>query len=144
MKTDKITSKPMKMKFSDIISDKTREDLLVTALEGASSYWYFLHDKACLIASKHRIKTPDFERGNALSERVWRAIAAGETIEVHDIEDQDGDPIGKINRESINQGEMLMLKNNPGHFANIIKDYYDGETADVWFQFCALGEIMYG
>lgn len=37
-----------------------------------------------------------------------------------------------------------MLDKYPTHWADAYTDNMDANTADVWFQLCCLGEIVYG
>lgn len=121
------------------ITDQRREDMLVGALEGGSNYWCFLSDKACDIITKYSTP-PTYHIGVGI---MWKAIQAGETIPIHDNEDRKT-KIGELDLEAIKKGEELMLKEQPEHFANIISENDDAETADVWFQYCVLGGIVYG
>lgn len=79
-----------------------------------------------------------------LAIKMWRALKAGESIEIHDVEDEDGPPLGVINYKSILEGEELLLKNFAWHFANIIDETDDAETGDVWFQMAIMKDIVYG
>lgn len=111
---------------------KIQEELLITALEGGSNYWYMLN----------RDEFKDYP-GPAGSEKVWQAIQDNKTISVFDAEDPD-DKIGEINKESITHGCILMESNHPGHYFDAIAERGDAETADVWFQLCCMGEIVFG
>jgi hypothetical protein len=122
----------------DIISDQRREDMLIGAFEGGSYYWAHIRKKGFAIIDKYKTK----ERPCS-SEAMWDAIKAGETIEVHDAEDPK-EKLGEINYASILKGEELMLKNQPSHFADIIGENDDAITADIWFQYAVLGDIVYG
>lgn len=124
----------------DLISDQRREDMLVGALEGGSNYWYWIPDESTSIIESYSVGT---EPRLPLSESMWIAIKRGETIHIHDNENRKT-KIGQINLESIRKGEILMLEKQPTHFENIIEENDDAETADVWFQFCVLGDIVYG
>jgi hypothetical protein len=121
----------------ELVDDERRENMLVSALEGGSNYWYWLPEAATAIIRKHK------ERGEPLSTGMWKAIKAGETIPVHDAEDEE-EKLGEINLESIKKGEALMLKQHARHFADLVSENSDATTADVWFQLCTLGEVTYG
>lgn len=123
----------------DVISDQRREDMLVGALEGGSNYWYWINDRACETIARYNPQP----FGEAFAIVMWKAIKAGETIEIHDKEESHH-KIGEINLSSVEKGEELMLKNSSKHFADIISEDDDAETADVWFQYCVLGGIVYG
>lgn len=119
------------------VSNETRENLLTSAIEGGSNYWYLIKDKACDIINK-------YSKRECFVEKMWDAILAGEEIEIHDIEDEDGDALGKISLVSIEKGEQIMAEKHASHFADIIDENDDACTGDVWFQLAVMGEIVYG
>lgn len=117
---------------------QTHENLIVTALEGGSNYWYYLSDKAINIIEE---RTKNSEE--PFSIRFWKALKKGAIIPINDAEDPDT-KIGSISMTSIIRGEQLMSNKSPRHFADIIQDNADSITADVWFQYACLGEVIYG
>lgn len=132
------------------LTDEIRENLVVSALEGGSNYWYFLTEKATDIL-KEFIKDP---RTDPISITFWQAIQAGKSIPIHELsenkEDLDGDNspagelLGHINLESIKKGEQLMADYHITDFMDAYNENDDANTADIWFQLCVLGEIVYG
>lgn len=127
-----------------LLTNDRRLDMLTGALEGGSNYWYDLRE-----ASEEAIKTvvPELDtlrKQTPFVDLMWQAIEGGASIPVFDIEDEEGEAIGHISLESIAKGEALMLANENEHFSDIIGEYDDATTADVWFQFCVLGELVYG
>ncbi len=122
------------------ITHDQRKNLLISAIEGGSNYWYLLKDGACKQIRKYGRGTDD-----AFSEKMWKAILAGETIEVHDYENEEDDaPLGTINLDKIYAGEAIIVNKYAWHFANIVAENDDAETGDVWFQLATLGDIVYG
>jgi hypothetical protein len=119
------------------MNDQRREDMLVGALEGGSNYWYWLGDDATEIIKKYS------GENDPLVIAMWKAIKAGKTIPIRDYEDRN-EVIGSISMDSIVNGEMKMASEQPEHWANLVNETDDAETADVWFQFCTLGDIVYG
>lgn len=131
------------------ISDQLREDLIVAALEGGSNYWYFI-DK-----DGKNIINPYINAETPFSVAFWRAIKDGKSIPVYDKEtiedweyDNEGEKelLGDVNLESIAKGEQLMADGYMNHFRNIMGENtdWDAATADVWFQLCVMGELVYG
>lgn len=118
------------------LSDERRLDMLTGAIEGGSNYWYFLPDVS--MCDKYRKS-----KSEPLVDRMMKAILVHEIIPVHDIENLE-DFLGNISLSSIIKGEELMFKNHPKDFADILDENDDAETADIWFQLCVLGEIVYG
>lgn len=125
------------------ISDRLRGDLLVTALEGGSNYWY------CLDAEEisNELKRLNIEDTNEpIAIKVWNIIKATGKVDVYDIEAPD-EKLGTINLKSIEEGEKIMADKYPQHFKKIIDEDsvdWDAETADVWFQLAVLKELTYG
>lgn len=63
---------------------------------------------------------------------------------VHDAENED-EQLGEISLETIAKGEQLLADKHLQHLCDILTDGgWDANTADVWFQYCTLGEIVYG
>jgi len=128
------------MEITLSIKDETQENLIVGALEGGSNYWYYLGEEACNIIDE---KCPAEKKDEPFSIRFWEAIKAGAVIPIHDAEDEDT-KIGEISLESIQKGWDLLKTKQLRHFADILSENDDADTADVWFQFCSLGELVYG
>ena len=120
------------------IPDQKREDMLVGALEGGSNYWCYIPEKSVKIIEKYGNLNKD-----PFSTTMWKAIKAGEIIPIHDIENR-AEELGKISLLSIDVGEQLMAEKSLNHFTDMINETGDAITADVWFQYCVLKEIVYG
>ncbi len=120
-----------------MITKELQSDLIITALEGGSNYWYLIKENGSNLVTKYKSKhTPCF------SEAFYKAIDKGETIPVHDIE--NGDELGEINKKSIKLASQILLKEYKHVFANIISENYDANDADIWFQLAVMGEVIYG
>ena len=120
------------------ITDEQRLNLLTSALEGGSNYWYEISNAACKKIDS--VKPSDGK--TPFVDRLWAAIQAGKNIEVHDIESRD--LLGHISLDTIKQGEVTMLKQQPQHFADILSENDDAVTGDVWFQYCIMNKLIYG
>ena len=105
------------------LSRETIGDLIVTALEGGSNYW---------------ICTVFIERAG--QEDYWEAPLNGGAIHIKELEGQ----LYTLDEESINRGVATMADDHPWHWDNLIKDEWDAETADVFIQCCAIGELTFG
>jgi hypothetical protein len=122
-----------------VISNERRTNLLCSALEGGSNYWYYIGKKAMAIVDE--VFPSD---GNTPTvDRIWAAIKAGKEIEIRDAEDPR-EVLGKISLASIANGEQIMAEKYPHHFADIINENDDAITGDVWFQLATMGEVVYG
>jgi len=121
--------------MSKLINDQCKQELLITALEGGSNYWYLLEEEACKIMSKYKKSSG--------SENFWMAIKDGKSIQIHDVEEEDS-LLGTISYESMEQAEELLISEQPGHLADIISGGWDATTADVWFQYAVMGKLIFG
>ena len=101
-------------------------DLLITALEGGSNYWYIFLDA----------------RGNAES-IIDDVLINNKTFDVMDIEN-DTDKLGELSIESIGSGISLFKKDYQEHYQDVINERWDAISADVFFQLCILGDIVFG
>jgi len=120
------------------LNDKARENLIITALEGGSNYWYLIDEKNTKLISEHKT-----EEKPCLSEAFFTAIQKGKTIEIFDIENEN-EKLGEINLESIKKAEEILLKDYQYIFANILKEEDDANDADIWFQLAVMGEVVFG
>jgi len=111
------------------------EDLLVTALEGGSNYWYSIRDLESIGIIMEALPP---------SVKLYKAVMQeGLELEVYDIEDED-EKLGVISKERILSALGEMKDKAPEDYQNIIDDVWDAESADVWFQFVVMGEVVYG
>lgn len=118
------------------ITEEQRINLLCSALEGGSNYWYWLHDDATKVLQT-------VPKQDTTVDWIWAAIVAGKEIPVRDGENLN-DVLGKISLASIEKGEQIMAEKYPNHFADIIADNDDAATGDIWFQLAVMGEVVYG
>lgn len=128
------------MKIEIEISQEKIRNLIITALEGGSNYWYFLGDDAVALIKE---KSPN-GLIIALSERMGMAIENGAEIPITDLEDEM-EVLGNISMESIKKGLSLMASQQPEQFGNLqSENNWDAETADVFFQYAVMGELVFG
>ena len=117
------------------------ENLIVTALEGGIDYWGDFPTSVILEirewSEKNNLKFEPF------SIRFAKYIWSGNSVSVIDIEEIDDEIIGNLNLETITVGWQLFA-NHEEHFQNFLDDQWDATTADVWFQCCSLGDVVYG
>ena len=119
------------------ITKEQRENLLCSAIEGGSNYWYYFNTKSCQaidnIAPKDG-KTP-------FVDRLYTALEKGLTVAVQDCDTMK--TIGQLSIESIEKGEQLMADKYADDFADIVADTDDANTADIWFQLAVIGRVEY-
>lgn len=119
---------------------ETKKNLLTSALEGGSNYWYYLGDDANAILKPFR---KELGKGKPYVDYFFRALERGYSIPVRDAEDED-EVLGHISMESICRAELLMATKHASHYADAKAERDDATTADVWFQLAVLGDIVYG
>jgi len=121
-----------------ILSTYDVYNMIVSALEGGSNYWYFITDesvKAIYNSTSELI-------GEPFVDRMLIAIKKGIEVEIKDIE--SGEFLGRLTSKSWAKAEELMLKNHKKHLGNILLGDDDAITADVFFQLAVIGELTYG
>lgn len=129
------------MKITVTISEKDISYLLISALEGACRYWGSTRS-----VTKYTGATPPKR------DEAWYAdekvLDGGFTckVEYDDPKLEEGNGKGRktVTLADIQNGLTLMVKNSPKIFAEIISGNGDADTADVFWQYVVLGEVIYG
>lgn len=128
-------------------------DIITTALEGGSNYWYLLKEDATAILDRYKGKyVPDIHGPRKelfygyRVEAVLPAIMEGEKIAIHDDEDPDGPVIGYFSLENMKKGLAIIAEKYPDYLRMILDADadYDASDADVIVQLLTLGEVFYG
>lgn len=123
--------------MKNILKRERISDLLTTALEGGSNYWYNLPDIDEILSITSKSGPLLFV------DRVIIAIYDFNlSLKVYDIEDPKLF-LGELNLETIERGEEVMLEKYQDYFMDILSENDDAETADVWFQCCVLGNVIF-
>ena len=121
------------------ISYEQFENVVVTALEGGSNYWYLIDlDK---VYQKHR-KPKGLPTSVFLADLVWNK---GYGLDVYDLESYDGDvedidQLGTLTREQF----LAHAGDEPWALSELINDNLDATSADALFQLGTMGEIIFG
>jgi hypothetical protein len=126
---------------------KTAQDLLVTALEGGSNYWYYLPDISMVpktYSAPHDLTyTEPGSQLDPVSIRIAKAVWAGASVPVQDVEDHT--PLGVIAKDGLLAALDRMIAGNGKRAAGrIIAEDYDAGDADLWLQFAVMGKAVYG
>lgn len=145
---DKVT---ILIKSERVISLPKLNDIITTAVEGGSNYWYLFNEKADKIIRAYKGKqVPEIHETcfyGTFSEAILPAIMAGEQIPVHDIEESE-EQIGILSLENLQTRLQKMADDKRSELEFIYEDSddddYDASDADVIFQYLCLGEIVYG
>lgn len=120
------------------VSDETISDLLCTALEGGSNYWYLLG----------HVDTTHFVKGDTYVDNLMRSFIADKDykLDVYDIESDEDEPdlLGSVTYLKMGIALSIMSKDYPKTLGNIMSGNMDGDDADVWFQLSTMGEVVFG
>ena len=111
------------------------ESWMITALEGGSNYWYFIKS----LPKRDDLKGLAFSE--ALSTLVWKH---DEKIEVFDIENQDDEPLGVIEKSKVIATIQKLSKENNEVFVNLTNENYDAMDCDIFFQVLVMDEVTFG
>ena len=111
------------------------ESWMITALEGGSNYWYFIKS----LPKRDDLKGLAFSE--ALSTLVWKH---DEKIEVFDIENQDDEPLGVIEKSKVVATLQKLSKENNEVFVNLTSENYDAMDCDIFFQVLVMDEVTFG
>lgn len=134
----------MEFKTSISIDSNRIADLIITALEGGSNYWYSIDKK------KSKAPSPDklwqFPEGDSLRDTLYFHVQwpLSEGGSVHIYDNETGDYRGDLNLESLQKGLDVMQDKYPKHMADFLSEHEDGDTADVFLQCCLFGEVIFG
>lgn len=121
-------------------------DLVVSALEGGSNYWYYI------IESRNPIDESKIPEGEY--HPMERCVWGGGYLKICDKEEyfnEEPDEQAKhlktwlLNEDALKKGlELMVTKEYIGHFADFVQEKGDANTADIFLQLCLFGEVVYG
>ena len=131
----------MEITINQSISREVLEDIFVTALEGGSNYWYYLPEESIIAIRKAVPKSED----PYLSTAILKAILDHDVkVLVNDAEQED-ELIGIISKSTM-QARLQLLSDSDSRWAleSHVREDGDASSADVVFQYLAMGEVVYG
>jgi len=132
----------MEIKIEKIVSRDVLENIIVTALEGGSNYWYWLSKKT--INKVRRAVSSDEEPYFAVA--MLKAVLDHDIeVEINDIENIE-DVLGVISKAKM-QIRLQELSNDNGYnwaLEQEIQGNGDAESSDVVFQYITMGEVVFG
>jgi hypothetical protein len=121
-----------KVIFAEItipVSRETIENLLVSAFEGGSNYWY--DDLEPLKKTSKRREASD---------RFYSDIMTNGFR----LKDKETGKVLTRGPGSLSLGLQVMAKSQPRHFVDVTGETGDATTGDVFLQCCVFGEVIYG
>ena len=131
----------MEITINQSISREVLEDVFVTALEGGSNYWYYLPDESIKAIREAVPKSED----PYLSTAILKAILDHDVkVLVNDAEQED-ELIGIVSKSTM-QARLQLLSDSDNRWAleSHVREEGDASSADVVFQYLAMGEVVYG
>lgn len=119
------------------------EDLLVTALEGGSNYWYMFPEFRKVDGFEG---FKDNNKGTPLSVIIFKWVDTGHEFQILDYETEE--EVGKLTKSSMKDAFEKMKEDSPHQFNDLSgwdngETNWDAETADVWFQYAVMGEVTF-
>jgi hypothetical protein len=122
------------------ISNHRAADLLVSALEGGSNYWYQIESSV-----KPEAEARPWGAEEYTPTYIAYPFSSGGAIIISDMEDEDGEEY-TLNKKAIARGKKVMSTDErySHYYADVLKENDDAETGDVFLQLCLFGEVIYG
>lgn len=116
---------------------ETFENIIVTALEGGSNYWYILGNREGIELHSKMHKT--------LSERIAHGLWHNKDarVDVLDLEDEE-ELLGTLTYDSVRERMQLATTNHLSEINAMISGDFDAWTADTLFQVLVMGEVVFG
>ena len=129
------------MEIKTTISREVLEDVFVTALEGGSNYWYFLPDHSVELIRRAVPKEED----PYLSTAILKAILDHDVkVAINDAENED-EVVGIITKDLINPRLQLLSESKLKWALDAhLNEQGDADSADIVFQYIAMGEVVFG
>ncbi|MDD5092815.1 MAG: hypothetical protein PHV74_00320 [Dehalococcoidia bacterium] len=114
------------------IEDQRVKDLLTSALEGGSNYWYMI--------TRHTY-APGLGRNDVEFPHIDLPFIDGGSLTIK----ADEDPKEyTLDRRAIEKGLRIMAEKYSKHFSDFMNENDDSITGDVFLQCCLFGELVYG
>lgn len=122
------------------ISNHRAADLLCSAFEGGSNYWYMIEEHIV-----PEVEATPWGEGEYTPSYISHPFSDGGAIIIIDQEDEDGTRF-TLDKAAIAQGKKLMETNDEysSQFADVLNDNDDAYTGDTFLQLCLFGEVIYG
>ena len=131
----------MEITIKQKISREVLEDVFVTALEGGSNYWYYLPEESIKAIRKAVPKSED----PYLSTAILKAILDHDVVVPINDAEQEDELIGIISKKTM-ESRLQLLSDSENRWAleSHMREEGDANSADVVFQYLAMGEVVYG
>jgi hypothetical protein len=136
------------------VPEQRMRDLLTTALEGGSNYWYTIDEDRTVFADG--LKYEDFQEGGKCTDpdnyhHPLEIIPFHEgcklcILDKESAESYEADELEAywLDREALHKGLKVMAEKFPRHFSDMMRQNDDAITGDVYLQCCLFGDVVYG
>jgi len=130
------------MKLEIELSREVLEDIFVTAIEGGSNYWYYLSYDAI---KKIRSAVPKNKEPYISTAVLTAILDYNVEVPINDAENEE-DIIGYISIKTMQERLQSLYNDSDYRWAleRHINAEGDADSADVVFQYLAMGEVVYG
>jgi hypothetical protein len=128
----------MKLKLELELTYETFENIIVTALEGGSNYWYMLGDTKGI---PKRDDMPNEAPSQRIAYGLWHNKDS--ELPIWDLEEED-ELLGTLTYDSVREGMQIACDNYLEEINMMIGGDYDAWTADTLFQVLVMGEVTFG
>jgi hypothetical protein len=116
-------------------------DLLCSAFEGGSNYWYNIE----YYQKPKNFNNSKDKTGKDIFKHLDYPINEGGYLAISDNNDGQGETEREIlNLESIERGLKVMAKKYPSHMKDFLDEQDDAGTGDVFLQCCLFGKVIFG
>lgn len=131
---ENVTEKEFKINATLKVSHKRIEDLLCTAFEGGSNYWYVI---------KEYIIPKGINKQSIKFQHIEVPLLKGGEIIIGDFID-DNSKRNNVKLETIEKGLKIFAKNYPEQMNDFLNENEDSITADCFLQCVVFGDVIYG
>jgi len=123
---------------------ETFENIICTALEGGSNYWYMLGD---IIGCPLPDEMPDKAPSERIAHGLWHNKDA--RVDILDLEDGtegifEDELLGTLTYDNVRENMQLATENHLSELESMISGDFDAWTADTLFQVLVMGEVVFG
>jgi hypothetical protein len=116
------------------------ENWIVTALEGGSNYWCYIKHDSIPNSVKEKYKEETLAFTQLIAKAIWVEKLP---IQVYD-EGQECELLGVIDMKSVKKGLESLCEHHEEIFKKLMKEEYDANDADVFFQYIVMNELTFG
>jgi hypothetical protein len=135
------------MKIETEVSLERIGDLLCSAFEGGSNYWYRI-EKFVPPPGGVSYSWGQGLGGGKIFRHISYPLSEGGGLFVTDIPDGDEGELprkGKLlDLNALRSGLAVMANGYPRHYADVLTENDDATTGDVFLQCCLFGRVVYG